>query len=75
MTTITTTTTPDGTTVTLVDDHGEELVIMSNADKTERVGRIYRQGADAGFQPVPSAAFALRPAALRAIADMIDGGR
>lgn len=74
---MTRTRTADGTIVEFVTRDGDEIVLLSSVDHDETVeaGRIYRdRTGDAGFQPVPFAPFALRPGALRAIAEHIEKG-
>lgn len=73
---MTRTRTDEGTIVEIVRRDGEEIVLLSSIHDADTVeaGRIFRaDDGDAGFQPAPFAPFALRPAVLRTIADMIEG--
>jgi hypothetical protein len=68
-------TTDTGTTITLTDRGDDTVVLLNNPSAAPdapdlEAGRII-QGA---FQPAPFAAWGLTPPALRAIADLIEGG-
>lgn len=64
-------TTDHGTTVDLVHEAGETVVVLSAEDAPTNVaGRLVYDGT--GFQPAPFAPFAMRPDVLRAIADLIE---
>jgi len=69
-------TTPHGTTVRIEQHPTGALVILDHpaapADmRNHEAGRII----GGGFQPAPFAEFGLRPDVLRAIADLIEGGK
>jgi hypothetical protein len=64
-----------GTTVRIEQDpHGERVVMLENKSAPPRMRRTVagRVVEGMGFQPVPFAAWALRPEALRAIADLLE---
>lgn len=64
-------TTPNGTTVSLEQVDGETRVFLTASDMPRiEAGRLVYDGK--GFQPAPFAAVALRPTALRAIADLME---
>jgi hypothetical protein len=70
-------TTSNGTTVSIKDDgHGERVVVLENDTvpahmRRTEAGRVVDVDG-VGFQPHPFAAWALRPEALRAIADLLE---
>jgi hypothetical protein len=66
-------TTATGVTVKLSDNDGDTVVLLDHPDapadtRPTEAGRIR----DGGFQPVPFAPWAVGPATLRAIADLIE---
>lgn len=66
-------TTEHGTIISLEEAEGRTVVILEHPSAPEdmryvEAGRVER----GGFQPAVFAAFALRPSALRALADLID---
>lgn len=68
-------TTEHGTIIELFETKQDTLVLLSNPSKypdkaRDLAGRLALDGA--GFQPAPSADFAMRPSVLRAIADLIE---
>lgn len=66
-------TTEHGTTVSIEDRDGERLVILDNPDSPpEMRGAEAGRMIDGGFQPHPFANFLMRPAVLRAIADLME---
>ena len=70
-------TTDGGTTVSLEEVNGATLVFLDAPDAPEDMKRVEagRVAEGIAYQPPIFAPFAMRPAVLRAIADLIDGER
>lgn len=67
--------TEHGTIVSTQWEHEDHVIVLEKEGEPEsrqEVGRIVRQGMEAGFQPAPFAAWAARPDILRLIAETLE---
>jgi hypothetical protein len=71
--TATSVTTPEGTTVSLEQHDGITEVVLAHPDApADLQHKVAGRVTEGSFQPIMFCQFAMRPAVLRAIADLID---